>query len=116
MSKKRKKKRGQRSSVFTPEVLAAIPAWSELATRQEIAEVLGTTVGSLEVTCHHHGISLTAARFLRHGVTIEQWAKLRAEAELRGMTALQLITSVVGGVVDNGLFAAVLGDYDDDHE
>jgi hypothetical protein len=48
-----------RATRFTDEVLANIQQWvAEGIGRKEIAERLGTTPGSLQVSCSRHGISL----------------------------------------------------------
>jgi hypothetical protein len=58
----------RRSTKFTPEALAQIEAWvGEGLSREQIAERLGTTLGSLQVSCSRKGVSL--------------WAKNRARKE-----------------------------------
>jgi hypothetical protein len=53
------KKKGRKRTKFTPEVLARIEAWvAEGLAKPEIAERLGTTMNSLQVSCWKRGVSL----------------------------------------------------------
>jgi hypothetical protein len=101
---------------FPPDVLAIIPVWLSLgATREDIAEILGTTVNSLKVSCSKAGISMRAYDIRRY-LHSKQWAKLQVEARRRELPTSQLVAAIVEGVVKYNLFSAVLGDYDDmDH-
>jgi hypothetical protein len=61
--------RRRRSTKFTPEVLGQIKLWvAEGLARDKIAERLGTTPGSLQVSCWRRGISLRVRR--RREVTV----------------------------------------------
>jgi hypothetical protein len=61
--------RQRRPTKFSPEVLAQIKAWvAEGLVREKIAERLGTTPGSLQVSCWKRGISLRVRR--RREVTV----------------------------------------------
>jgi hypothetical protein len=54
-------KKGHRKTKFTTEVMAKIEAWvAEGLTRLQIADRLGTTLGSLQVSCSRKGVSLWA--------------------------------------------------------
>jgi hypothetical protein len=54
-------KKGHRKTKFTAEVMAKIEAWiAEGLTRLQIADRLGTTLGSLQVSCSKKGVSLWA--------------------------------------------------------
>lgn len=101
--------------VFTEDVLAAIPEWVGLgADRREIAEILGTTVGSLQATCSVEGISLDsgAGLTLERGLASSKWMRLRREALSRGVSVPQLVVSLVEAVIDDDMFDAVLDDGD----
>lgn len=110
----------RRQPKFTPQVLAAVPVWRALgASTVEIAAVLGTTEAGLRMACSRRGISLSRneddplSSSLRRRFTDRQWGVLSEEAQRRGTTPSHLVTLIVSAVVDEGLFAAVLGDYDD---
>jgi hypothetical protein len=54
---------GRRPTKFTPEAVRQIRNFVESGkSREEIAELIGVSVGSLQVTCSRLGISLRAAR------------------------------------------------------
>ena len=56
--------RGARQTKFTPERLSQIVNLVERGkSREEIAELVGVTVGTLQVTCSRFGISLRRPRF-----------------------------------------------------
>lgn len=58
-----------RAVKFTPERIEQIRNLVERGTsREEIAEIIGCTVGSLQVTCSRLGISLRRPRALSNGV------------------------------------------------
>jgi hypothetical protein len=51
--------RKRKQSRYTDEILAQIPQWIDVGlTREQIASRIGTTLGSLQVTCSKKGISL----------------------------------------------------------
>jgi hypothetical protein len=56
-----------KSTRFTPEVCALIPQWLEEGlSREQIAERIGCTMNSLQVSCSKRGISLWAKKRARH--------------------------------------------------
>lgn len=106
---------------LTDEMFAAIPAWLEQgADAALIAEVLGTTKGSLEVQCSQRRISLAApkvtSRSLRARLGDEVADVLTREARARGQTLVQLVLSIAEATARHNLFRAVLGDNDDDED
>ena len=109
-------RRRPRRPNLTSKELDAIPLWVELGARPlDIAEALGTSVNSLYNLCARHNISLRPSRETLVGALSDrQWAVLRDEAARRGLPVWDIVAKVVIGVVDHGLFAAVLGDYDRD--
>lgn len=105
----------RRKSVFTGDVLLAIPRWVAMgADRRLIADVLGTTVPSLQVTCNRHGISLKTPEdstpTLRRVLGVQSYSALDAEAERRGVSAARLLSVIVSVIVQDNLFDAVLDD------
>jgi hypothetical protein len=59
---------GGRPIKFTPERLEQIKNLVERGmSREEIAETIGVTLGSLQVTCSKHGISLRRPRHVNRG-------------------------------------------------
>jgi hypothetical protein len=56
-----------KSTKFTPEVCALIPQWLEEGlSREQIAERVGCSMNSLQVSCSKRGISLWAKNRVRH--------------------------------------------------
>ena len=106
---------------FTSEVLEAIPKWrASGATSEDIAEALGTTVGSLRVMCSQYGISLrTKTRannstnihsLLRKALSAEAWAGLCVEARRREVPVLHLAFTMLEIVAVDDLYEAVIDD------
>lgn len=112
----KKPRAGRPRTVFTDEVLETIPLWiANGADRAEIAEALGTTAASLSDACNKRGISLRPLDFgIRRGLGRARWLILRKEAERRKTSVSQLLINLATAVVEEGLFAAVLGDYDEE--
>lgn len=113
--------RPARQAVFTDEVLAAIPMWVSFgASRKEIADALGTTVGSLEQTCIRWGISLSGGLIanlaLQRGLSSDRWLRLRREATERGVPIAQLVVDLMDKIAADDLFDAVLDDRGDGEE
>lgn len=113
------KRRGGRT-VFTDEVLRAIPSWvSNGMNRHDIAKVLGTTTSSLENICSRRGISLNPAAYtdlgdgLRRGLGHELWSKLQSEARRRGVQPMRLAIDLLKAIARDGLFDAVIDDRQD---
>ena len=110
-------RRGGRSRVLTPDVLRIIPQWvEEGATRYDIADALGITVGSLEAGCSYHGVSLRAggqSPQLERRLGRARWAVLQRQAQLRKITPFQLALRVLSATADGDLFNAVLDDAED---
>lgn len=100
----------RRPRVFTSEVFAAIPAWVEMGARPEhIAAALGVSVTNLRVRCSRARISLAARRpALSGGLPPPVWAALQRAADRRGCTIPRLISDVLVGVAQRGLFSEVL--------
>lgn len=105
-------------SRVTDEMYASIPTLiGEGKNRQEIADLFGVKVTSLQVMCSQRGISLRPqgkhSPRLPYKVdcpkSIKQIIALRVEAKARGMTTLQLVQRMVEIIVDDKLFDAVLG-------
>lgn len=110
------KKPGPPASVYTAEVLAAIPVYRDMGLRlPQIAEILGTTRGSLEQMCIRERISMRqkSERSLEHLLTARQWKGLLAEADRRGVPVMQLVIALIGIIVDDDMFDAVLDDTDE---
>lgn len=103
-------KREGRTPLFTRDVLQAIPLWLEMgASVPEIVEALGTTEGSLRVTCSKYGISLRApASLLRRALSPEQMRVLQHEAARRGVPVWQLMADVVAAVANSRRFSEIL--------
>ncbi len=109
---------------FSEEVLEAIPKWvASGATADDIAALLGTTVGSLRVTCSIRDISLKQKRgtfppslhsHLRRALSTEAWVGLCAEAERRGVPPVNLAFMLLEIVSVEDLYVAVIADEDDD--
>lgn len=107
------RKRGRRpgyATVYTSEVLAAIPMWIEMGARPEdIADILGTTVGGLRARCSQVGISLAAVRpVISGGLPPPVWAALQRAADRRGYTVPRLVAEIIMGVAQRNLFSEVL--------
>lgn len=105
--------------MFTDEVLSAIPRWVALgADPQEIAEVIGTTVGSLKVTCSREGIPLSGGaispKTLKGNLTDGQRRKLREAADLRAIPVVQLVLNIITAVVDDSMIDSVLDDLEEE--
>lgn len=112
------KRRASAKLVFTDDVLRAIPEWVALgADKREIAAVIGTTVGSLEVTCSREGISLSGGaispKTLREGLSDAHRRVLLAAAEQRGVPVVQLILRIIETVASDNLVDSVLDDLDE---
>jgi len=61
---KNRKDRNRRPSKFTPQAIEQIGDWVALGkSREEIAGLLGVTVGTLQVACSKRGISLRRPKF-----------------------------------------------------
>ena len=93
---------------FTPKVLALIPQWvGNGLTKSEIAERIGTTVGSLSVVCSRYGISLR-----RRGFIIQLPAEIHAQLSMKArdlkMSPEHLGALLLKDVVNDNLFNAVL--------
>lgn len=104
---------------LTPEVMQAIPGWVDSgASSEDIAKVLGTSVGYLRYACSGEGVSLRPGSdpvipLLRRYLGFERLQLLRTEAKRRDTTLQGLVGAVLASVVAENLFSAVLGDYDD---
>jgi len=111
--KSERRRRARRPNI-TREALDAIPMWVELGAKPaDIAEALGTNVNSLYNLCTRHNISLRpSGGVIVRALSPQQWSVLQGEATRRGVPVWKLVTQIVAGVTDHGLFAAVLGDYD----
>src|ERR1700751_3440952 len=108
---------------YSPEVLASIPAMVDQGMkREEIAEQIGSTVKSLQVSCFRHGISLRkGGPYLRarqlgmspvaplplHEKTL---VRLRKVARSKGTDEVKLVSDLLDLIVKDDLFDAVLGD------
>ena len=117
---------GKRNKLFTEEVFLSIPVWLAAgASKEDIAESLGTTVGSLEVMCSARGTSLNTRAYknvgipspelnmvLRKQLKAEAWVSLCAEARRRKMSGGRLVISLLEYIINDNLFVAVL-DLDD---
>jgi hypothetical protein len=112
----KKPRTGRPRTVFTDEVLETIPLWiANGADRADIAFALGTTPASLSDACNKRGISLRPVDFgIRRGLGRARWVALRREAERRRISVPQLLADIAIAVVDENLFAGVLGDYDEE--
>lgn len=106
----RKSRSSRRPRIFSSEVLAAIPMWVEMGARPvDIAEALGTTVGSLAARCSQLRISLAAVRpAVSGGLNPFVCAALQRAADQRGRSVPQIITDIVTRVAEDNLFAEVL--------
>lgn len=113
--RRRSKRRGRRSLIFTREVLDAIPVWIEMGARpDDIAAAVGATVGSLQVRCSQAGISLAPPAIRSDVIKPHHWTGLQRAAMRRGTSVPRLMAEIIVGVVEYDLFAAVLGDNDDE--
>lgn len=115
------RRRGGRPRLFTDDVLAAIPRWVQLgASREEIAEVIGTTVGSLVVTCAQHGISLSGGAIsdltLQRSLPDDKRQRLRRYARDRGVPVAQLVLDVLEAVLGEDDAGSILDAVLDDAE
>jgi hypothetical protein len=110
------------TKIFTDEVLDSIPAKIEAGLcRKQIAQDIGVSVESLQVTCCRHGISLRRKGWVakvrksrnkhqRLLIAAELIARLRERAERHGVTECHLVTRLLELIVEDDLFDAILDD------
>ena len=99
-----------RSIKFTPERFEQIRNLVERGmSREQIAETIGVTVGSLQVTCSRHGISLKRPK-LNKGVAYAPQSRNDTPAQdRRGQLALRLRYRGLDRIVELPLSEGVLG-------
>jgi hypothetical protein len=78
---------GRRPTKFTPERIQQIKDFVARGDREEIARLLGVTVGSLQVTCSRLGISLRRPRVPNGSRLLPLRAKTRVPARANTATA-----------------------------
>lgn len=107
-------KPGRAPYIFTRRVQFQIKQWvADDVSREEIAARLGTSVGSLAVTCSRLGIPLTNRQkreprnFVLH-LTVYAQEGLRQYASDLGWTEEKLLSELVEVMHKDKLFAAVL--------
>ncbi len=101
-----------------------IPVWLRGgASKEDVAEALGTSVGSLEAVCSNRSISLSRKAYndtgapapdlnaaLRKQLQGDAWAKLCVVARSRRMSGGRLVVLMLEYIVNDDLFEAVLDD------
>jgi hypothetical protein len=99
-----------RSIKFTPERFEQIRNLVERGmSREQIAETIGVTVGSLQVTCSRHGISLKRPK-LNNGVAHAPRSRNDTPAQdRRAQLALRLRYRGIDRIVELPLSEGVLG-------
>jgi len=108
---------------YSPEVLASIPAMVDQGMkREEIAEQIGSTVKSLQVSCFRHGISMRKGgpylRARQLGMSLvaplplheKTLVRLRKVARSKGTDEVKLVSDLLNLIAKDDLFDAVLGD------
>ena len=108
-----------RPTKFTPERIQQIKNLvAEAKSREEIAGLIGVTVGSLQVTCSKLGISLRRPRLNPQRDLQGQvgpYSKQRAisnpafEAQFRDMSVGQLVAALINATLEKDLCRQVLG-------
>jgi hypothetical protein len=117
-----------RPSIYTPDVVRAIPRWVEAGmTPQAIAERIGTTEGSLKTRCSQFKISLRppngrTGRLPKEikaalpqavlSVVLSELGmlQLKQRAALKGMGVGAFAGLLLETIANDGLYAAVLDD------
>lgn len=105
---------------FTPEILKAIPEWlASGATTADIADVLGTSINSLQVVCSRVGISLRRSggecdpnvhSHLRRALSQKAWEGLCAEAKRREMPVVHMAFTMLEYAAIDNLYSAIIDD------
>lgn len=114
----RKPPGGRPRLIFTDQVLAQIPVWiAQGDTLDKIASRIGTTIGSLYVTCSRMGVSLRGANRpankrtteeIRIKVSKQVVTVLEEHGKMFSMTREQLVAVLLEQIVNDDLFQAVL--------
>jgi hypothetical protein len=117
-------RRTKRPMLLTPTVLAQVPGWVDAGKKpDEIAALVGCTVGTLRVRCSQNGISLRRVKpepppkqpkppkkhpRLVLALPPSIIAALETRADGHGVSSSQLAASLIKTIVADNLFAAVL--------
>lgn len=115
---------GRTLTIYTPEVIRSIPIWIEQGlSPEDIAERIGTTVGSLKTSCSRHRIALRSKQrkvdaifsgkaelVFRFPISRRALQTLRHQAARRGLAADALAGILIETIANDDLYAAVLDD------